>query len=191
MTIVKKTVYTISMLFLMLPVMMINGCGSNTGSKNEGCPTGTFLANSTDVIIGPANATFTGNSSLGSPFPGGSVLYAPVVFSVNDASGAPRNKVCLIVYTDGFWYTDPTYSTTINGTGPMNALAVVTNDSGSAVLYWSTEVLPPANPATIIPPSTTLTAGSDQKGQSWISAYSGELSKTYNVDWTVKGEPAQ
>ena len=179
------------MLFFMSSVMMINGCGSNKETKNEGCPSGSFLANDTDTITGPADASFTGASAFGNPWPGGSVLYAPVVFSVNDVSGAPRNKVCVIVYTDGFWYTGNTYSTTINGSGPMNSLAVVTNEYGNAVLYWSTEVLPAANPAMTIPPATALTAGADQVGESWITAYSGALSKKFNVSWTVKGEPTQ
>jgi hypothetical protein len=191
MKIVKKMVITVSMIFLVFSVMMINGCGSNEESKNQGCPSGSFLANSTDTITGPATATYTGASSVNNPFPGGTVLYTPIVFTVNDASGAPRNKVCVIVYTDGFWYTNSTYATTINGTGPLNSLAVVTNDFGNAVLYWSTEVLPAANPAATIPPATTPTAGSDQKGQSFIQAYSGVLSKEYTVDWTVQGEPIQ
>ncbi len=188
---VKRMVITVSMIFFVFSVMMTNGCGSDKESKNEGCPSGSFLANSTDTITGPANVTFTGASSVGNLFPGGSVLYTPLVFTVNDASGAPRNKVCVIVYTDGFWYTNSTYSTTINGTGPLNSIAVVTDDLGNAVLYWSTEVLPTANPSIIIPPATTPTAGSDQVGQSFVQAYSGGLSKEYTVDWTVKGEPTQ
>jgi hypothetical protein len=191
MKIVKTMVITVSMICLIFSVMMINGCGSNKESEDQGCPSGSFLANSTDTIIGPANVNFTGASSFGNPYPGGSVLFTPLVFTVNDESGAPRNKVCVIVYTDGFWYTDATYATTINGTGPLNSLAVVTNDFGNAILYWSTEVLPAANPAAIIPPGTTLTAGSDQVGQSFVQAYSGGFSKDYTVNWTVKGEPAQ
>jgi hypothetical protein len=191
MKIVKRMVIAGSMIFFMFSLMMINGFGSNKESKNQGCPSDSFLANSTDTITGPADATFTGASSRGNPFPGGTVLFTPVVFTVNDASGVPRNKVCVIVYTDGFWYTNSTYSTTINGTGPLNALAVVTDDFGNAVLYWSTEVLPAANPARIIPPATTPTAGSDQVGQSFVQAYSGGLSMEYTVDWTVKGEPIQ
>ena len=186
MKIVKKMVITVSMIFLVFSVMMINGCGSNKESKNQGCPSGSFLANDTDTITGPANVIETFAF-----FPGGSVLFTPLVFTVNDASGAPRNKVCVIVYTDGFWYTNSTYLTTINGTGPMNSIAVATDDFGNAILYWSTEVLPPANPPTIIPPATTLTAGADQKGQTFVQAYSGVLSKEYTVDWTVQGEPAQ
>ena len=189
MKIVKTMLITVSMIFFVFSVMMINGCGSKE-SQDQGCPSGSFLASSGDTITGPANATFTGGSSPGNLFPGGSVLYTPLVFTVNDASGSPKNKACVIFYTDGFWYTDATYSTTINGTGPLNALAVVTDDFGNAVLYWSTEVLPVANPATIIPPATTVTAGSDQKGQSFVQAYSGTLSKEYTVDWTVQGEPA-
>jgi len=190
MKIVKRMIITVSMIFFIFSVMMINGCGSNKASTDQGCPSGSFLANSTDSITGPANTTQTVSSPSGFPFMGGSVLFTPLVFTVNDASGAPRNKVCVILYTDGFWYTNPTYSTTINGTGPLNALAVETDDLGNAVLYWSTEALPPANPAVAHPPAITVTAGADQKGQSFVQAYSGVLSKEYTVDWTVQGEPA-
>jgi hypothetical protein len=162
MKIVKRMAITVSIIFFVFSVMMINGCSSNE-SQDQGCPSGSFLANSTDTITGPANATFTGASSAGNPFPGGSVLYTPLVFTVNDASGAPKNKACVIFYTDGFWYADATYSTTINGTGPLNALAVVTDDFGNAVLYWSTELLPAANPATIIPPATTVTSSTTSR----------------------------
>ena len=41
-------------------------------------------------------------------FPGRLVLYLLFVFTVSDASGSPRNKVCVLLYTDGFWYTNAT-----------------------------------------------------------------------------------
>ena len=148
------------------------------------------MANATDQIVGPGDFTFVQGSSFSSLFPGGTALFSPTTFIVKDSVGVPRNNVCLIVYTDGFWYTDPTYSTVITGTGPMNARAVVTNDAGAVILYWSTEILPAANPVTVVagtPP--TYTNGTDQTGQSWIQAYSGSLADTYNVNWTVLGQP--
>jgi hypothetical protein len=177
-----KIITRIMLMLLLSVVMLIDGCG-NKESKNEGCPTDSFLANAGDSISGPADATFTGNSYVGSPFPGGSFLYAPLQFTVTDSGGVPRNKVCLILYTDGFWYTNNTYTGIITGIGPMNAVVAVTNDFGNAILYWSTELLPPGIPA------AGGTAGADQTGESWIQAYSGTITKTYNVNWTVKGEP--
>ncbi len=173
--------------FLIAPIVLLQGCGSDVADK-QGCPSGSYLANATDTITGPSDDTFTGASSFGSPFPGGSVRYTPITFKVTD-SGGNRNNVCLIVYTDGFWFTDLTYGTTITGVGPMNTRAVVTNDTGVAVLYWITEILPAANLATA-GTGTTFTAGAAQTGQSWIQAYSGSLGWTFNVDWTVEGQPA-
>ncbi len=174
--------------FLIAAIVLLQGCGSDVEDK-QGCPSGSYLANATDTITGPDDATYIGPSSFGSPFPGGSVRYSPITFTVTDNVG-PRNNVCLIVYTDGFWFTDATYLTAITGVGPMNTRAVATNDTGVAVLYWRTEVLPAANLVTASTGTpTTYTAGADQTGQSWIQAYSGTLGKTYNVNWTVKGEP--
>jgi len=190
MKILTKTISALVLIGLLALTLLFNSCGRKE-AESQGCPADSFLANQTDTIAGPANATFEGGSSFGNPFPGGSVLYSPAVFTVTDSSGLARNKVCLKFYTDGFWYSDNTYSTTINGSGPFNSITVVTNDQGSAFMYWSTEILPSANLASVIPPSTTLTAGADIKGQSFITVYSGVLSNEYDVNWTVKGEPAQ
>lgn len=176
--------------FLIASIVLFQGCGSDVADK-QGCPSGSYLANATDTITGPGDATFTGASSYNGPFPGGSVPYTPITFIIT-ADNIPRNNVCLIVYTDGFWYTNSLYQngTAITGVGPMNTRAVVTNDTGVAILYWSTEILPAANLVTTVTgSSTTYTAGADQKGTSWIQAYSGALGWTYNVNWTVNGEP--
>jgi hypothetical protein len=164
-------------------VMLISGCG-NDESKNSGCPSDSFLANDTDIIIGPADAAVEIASVNGSPFPGGPYGFAPLQFTITDSRGFPRNNVCLILYTDGSWYTDNTYLTPVIGSGPANAVVAVTNDYGNAVLYWVTEFLPPAVPA------AGTTAGADLEGQSFIQANTGTLMWTFNVDWTVKGEPA-
>lgn len=185
MNYLKRIAYIVSLISIVSLVMVINGCGSNKESTREGCPNGSFLANFDDKISGPIDATV----SISYPSAAGSVLFSPAVFTVTDSKGVPRNKICLILYTDGIWYTDSTYMTPIVGTGPMNAVAVVTDDLGNAVQYWSTEVLPAANLAALA--SGTLTAGADQVGESWIQAYSGVLSETYNVKWTVAGQPAQ
>ncbi len=189
--------YTLPVLLLLvLPVLLAGGCGSDL-ADSQGCPSGSYPANATDTITGSPDSTFVGLSSVGAVFSGGSVLYTPVTFTVTDSRGVPRNNVCLSVYTGDtatgpgpFWYTDATYGTVITGTGPYNYRTVATNDAGVANLYWSTAVLPPGNPRTLTTPPSTYTAGTDQAGTSYIQVYSGAKSDTFNVNWTVKGEPA-
>ena len=41
------------LLFLATPVLLLSGCGSDVADK-QGCPSGSYLANATDIIIGPA-----------------------------------------------------------------------------------------------------------------------------------------
>ena len=127
----------------------------------------------------------------------GSVPFTPVSFTVTDSLGSPRNNVCLTLYTGDsaagpgpFWYTDVTYGTFFTGTGPYNYRTVATNDSGVAILYWSTAVLPAGLPRTLTTPPSTFTAGADQVGTSFIQVYSGTRSAVFNVNWTVQGEPA-
>jgi hypothetical protein len=82
----------------------------------------------------------------------------------------------------------------VNGTGSLNRIVAVTDASGKATLYWSSEILPPANPAVLVLPVTVppvYTAGTDQTGSSWVKAYSGTHETIFNLSWTVKGEPAQ
>ena len=142
-------------------------------------------------------ASFTVNSSFGFPSLGGTVLISPLTYMVKDNAGAPRNKICITLYTggstgNGFWYSDNTYHTVVNGSGALNRIVAVTDDSGRATLYWSSENLPPANPVVSSVTGTTITytAGKDQTGISWVQAYSGTLSTLFNLNWTVQGEPA-
>ena len=174
---ITKFASIVVLLLLASPVLLLPGCGSDVAEK-QGCPPDSYMLNSLDRILTPSDAKVT----IGSPFLGGTVTYAPVALTVVDIGQIPRNNICLIVYTDGFWYSDASYSTVITGTGPMNARAVVTNDTGVVNLYWSTEILPPSNPV------VGTTAGLDQTGQSWVQAYSGSQSADFLVDWTVKGD---
>jgi len=193
----KKIASILVLLFLVTLALLLSGCGSDV-VKSQGCPSGSFLANSTDVIAGPADAVFTGASSVGAPFGGGSIIFPTITFRVVDADGIPRNNVCLTLYTGDtaagpgpFWYTDLTFGTFLNGTGPFNYRTVATNDSGVAILYWSTAVLPAGLPRTLTTPPSTFTAGGDQTGTSFIQVYSGTQSAIFNINWTVQGEPAQ
>jgi hypothetical protein len=190
----KKIISALILIGLLALTLLFNGCGRQE-AKDEGCPSGTYVANSTDAIAGPLDEIITVNSGFDNPSPGGTVIISPLTYTVNDKDGNPRNKVCITLYTDGIWYSDNTYSpsSVVNGTGPLNRIVAVTDASGKATLYWSTEILPPANQKTLVLPITvppTYTAGSNITGESFINAYSGVLGDLFTWSWTVTGEPA-
>jgi hypothetical protein len=193
MKILRRTTSALVLIGLLASTLLVYGCGRKE-SATEGCPTGSFVANDTDTLTGPADGSFVASSSFGNPSLGGTFLVSPLTYIVKDITGFPRNKVCIALYTggstgNGFWYSDNTYSTIVHGSGALNRIVAVTDDSGRATLYWSTENLPPANPAV---PGTTagqFTAGKDQTGISFVKAYSGTLSTIFNESWTVQGEP--
>jgi hypothetical protein len=195
MKFMRRTTSVLVLIGLLASTLLFNGCGRKE-AESEGCPSGSYVANDTDTLTGPADGAFTGGSSFGNPFSGGTVLFSPLTYTVKDNAGVPRNKVCITLYTggstgNGFWYSDSTYSTVVTGSGELNRVVAVTDNSGRATLYWSTENLPPANSA--IPSTTTpitYTAGKDQAGISWVKAYSGTLETIFNLSWTVQGEPA-
>lgn len=185
------------LLLLTMPVILLSGCGSDV-AKSQGCPSGSYLANATDSINGPSEVTFIAQSIFNFPYLGGfTIPETPLTFTVTDSvTLEPRNNICLTVYTGDtaagpgpFWYTDGGYGTIFTGTGPYNYRTVVTNDTGVAILYWSSAVLPAAIPKT---PTAggTFTAGADQAGTSFIQVYSGTHSVLFNFKWTVQGEPA-
>jgi hypothetical protein len=163
-------------------LLLLNSCGRKDASS-EGCPANSYTANSDDILVVPADATLSvaGGSLVNGCSGGGSALYSPLTVVVTDANNNPKNNVCVTLYTDGFWYTDPNYNSFIIGEGPMNRVIATTNAAGRITLYWSTENLPAANP-----PSGT-TPGTDVSSDSWVQAYSGTLTKTYSVNWTVSG----
>jgi hypothetical protein len=158
------------------------------------------VANNTDTLTGPADSKDT-IASLPPPFlpfSGGTVIVSPLIYTVQDAAGTPRNKVCITLYTggttgNGIWWSDANYSTMVNGSGALNRIVAVTDDSGRATLYWSSENLPPAIPVTSTVTGTAppvFTAGKDQTGTSWVKADSGILQTIFNFSWTVSGQPA-
>jgi len=196
MKITRRTTSALVLIGLLASTLLINGCGRKE-AESEGCPSGTFEANDTDSLTGPADSSFTANSSFGNPSLGGTVIVSPLIYTVQDNTGVPRNKICITLYTggstgNGFWYSDNTYRTVVRGSGTLNRVVAVTDDSGRATLYWSSENLPPANPVVSSGTGTaiTLTAGTDQTGTSWVKAYSGILQTIFNLNWTVQGEPA-
>ena len=195
MKFMRRTTSALVLIGLLASTLLVNGCGRKE-AESEGCPAESYVANDTDTLTGPADETFTGNSSFGSPFFGGTVLISPLTYTVKDSAGFPRNKVCITLYTggstgNGFWYLNSDYSKVVNGSGSLNRIVAVTDDSGRATLYWSSENLPPANPVISSGTGTaiTYTKGADQTGTSWIKAYSGILESIFNLNWTVQGEP--
>jgi hypothetical protein len=191
MTTVKSRAVAMFIILLSTSLLLVIGCGRDE-AKTEGCPSGTYVANDTDTLTGPADGSWTINSPFNNAFAGGVLQIAPLTYTVLDDSGAPRNKVCITFYTTGMWYSDANYSTVVNGTGSMNRVVAVTDDNGRAILYWSTGTLPPANTvtidATVSPP--TYTAGTDVSGTDWVQAYSGTQSTVFTESWTVQGEQA-
>jgi len=181
-----KFVSILALLLLASPVLLLQGCGSDVADK-QGCPSGSYLANATDVLIIPADSTFTVLSSVGSPALAGTMQYVLHFVVYEKDSITPRNNVCVKMYTGGTigggtWYTDDSYSTVAVGSGPANGITIVTDNSGAAFLYWATP-FPAANAA------TGTTAGKDIAGSTWIMFNSGALSKTWTTGWTVQGEP--
>jgi hypothetical protein len=195
MKMLKKMTSALVLIGLFASTLLFNGCGRQE-AKDEGCPSGTYVANETDTIAGPVDETLTVASYFDSPALGGTERFTPLTYVVNDKDGNARNKVCITLYTDGIWYSDSTYSPTsvVNGTGSLNRIVAVTDASGRATLYWSSEILPPGIPKALVIPVAvppTYTAGADQSGISFVKAYSGTLETLFNLSWTVRGEPAQ
>ncbi len=155
----KRIFHSALILLLILSLTPLVGCGSDD-AKNDGCPSDSYEANSTDIIIAPDNVTQT--------VPGGSaVTLTPLLFSVTDKDGNPRNKICMIFYTDGTFYTDNSYSVPYTGANIVG----VTDGQGKILLYWKSQVL-----------STT----SGQSITSFVQVYSGVLTKLVTFTWTIQ-----
>lgn len=162
----KKISHLALILLLIMSLIPLVGCGSNE-AKNDGCPSDSYEANSTDIIVPPADTSQT----LPKNFGGGAPLVTPLLFSVTDKDGNPRNKICMIFYTDGTFYTDNSYSVPFTGAN----LIGVTDGQGKVVLFWKPPVLPPSS------------AAGDQTIDTFVQAYSGVLSKLFKFTWTVPG----
>jgi len=188
MKILKIIISAQVLIGLLASTLLFSGCGRKE-AESEGCPSGSFVANSTDILTGPSDDSFVTEPCASSKI----YIYPPLIFSVTDSDNKPRNNVCIVLYTDGVWFADNTYSfPTVAGSGNFNRIVVVTDDSGrSKSLYWGTQLLPDANPVKSSGTGTaiTYTAGDDQKGTSFVTAQSGVLQKTFKDDWTVTGCP--
>ncbi len=111
LNLIKKIASSALLLILILMLMLLAGCGDD--SKNDGCPSDSYEANSADTIIPPSDFT-TGI----------------LVYSVEDKSG-PKNKVCVFFDTNGTFFTDISHS------GSFGARVIgVTDGYGKITLYW-------------------------------------------------------
>jgi hypothetical protein len=169
----KKMAASALMLLMVLMLMPLAGCGSDD-AKNDGCPSDSYEANSTDIILGPADSSATVSN-----FPGGLATVSPLLYTITDKDGIPRNKVCMIFYTNGIFFTNNTYSVPFTGANVIG----VTDGLGKITLYWGA-LLPPSNPV------VGTTSGKDQTVDSWVQAYSGTLTSIFKYTWTVKGVQA-
>jgi hypothetical protein len=178
----SRIVPVLCLMLAAVMVSMIGGCGGSSGSDT---------AIATDSITGPASVTIVTAQCGG----GVLYLYPPLQFYVKDTLGLPKNNITLTFFTGSsggapgpFWYTDPTYAAILHGSGAFNSITAQTQSDGSATVYWSTSVLPVANPAIApIPPATSWTDGANKTGVDYATAQSGGLSYTYSVNWTVTG----
>ncbi len=182
MKIMRRTTSALVLMGLLASTVLFNGCGRKE-AESAGCPSGSFLANATDTIsstgiCGWDSFVFAGSSLA---LNGEGCVQDPV-FTVKDSAGNPRNNVCLVLTTNGIWWTNHSYTTKIIG----DQLIATTGDNGTVTTYWTTYALPLSSAAT-----GTTAAGTDNTYVSAaISAVSGAASLEVTADITVKGCPA-
>lgn len=182
MKIMRRTASALILIGLLASTLLFNGCGRKA-SESAGCPSGSFLANATDTITSTGVCGWDGLVFAGSSLAlfGEGCVQDPV-FTVKDIAGNPRNNVCLVFTTNGIWWTDHKYTTTING----DQIIATTDNNGTVTLHWTTYALPLSSAAT-----GTTTAGLDQTYVSAaISAASGAVFLEVSAVITVKGCPA-
>jgi hypothetical protein len=179
MKIKRRTALALVLIGLLASTQLFNGCGRKE-AVNEGCPSGSFLANATDTITSTGVCGWDGLVYAGSPLTlfGEGCVQDPV-FTVMDNAGNPRNNVCLVFTTNGIWWTDHSYTTTVNG----DQIVAATDNNGTVTLHWTTYPLPLSSAAT-----STSAAGEDHTYvPAAISAVSGAISLEVSANITVKG----
>jgi hypothetical protein len=171
------------LILTLLSVLIVGGCGSSGGDQTT--------AIATDKIVMPTNESLTIDTGIGAGcFAGGnSVLFTPLIVTVTDLNGNPKNNIEVTLYTDGFWSTTNAYLEDLTGSGPLREIKFQTDDHGRVVqsngnpLYWSSEVMPPAND----PVGAPLVDGADISSFSFVNAQSGIATGNFKFTWTVKG----
>jgi hypothetical protein len=187
MKIMKRTTSALVLIGLLASTLLFNGCGRKE-AVSEGCPAGSFVANSTDKISDFTLAKvdrFVYATDFVAAF---GVPYIPEpTFVVTDETGAPRNKVCLVLTTNGFWWADNSYTSMLFGTGINNQIIATTDDNGTVTVHWTTYPLPLSSAAT-----STAADGSPQNyPAALIGVSSGAVSRLISADITVKGCPKE
>ena len=187
MKIMRRTTSVMVLVGLIASTLLFTGCGRKE-AVTEGCPSGSFVANSTDIISDFTLASvdqFVYSTDRAATF---GVMYIPEpAFVVTDANGAPRNNICLLITTNGFWWTDNSYTSILNGSGANNSIVATTDDNGKVTLHWSTYALPLSSAAT----STTTDGTTQSYNPATIGASSGAVSRTVSAAITVKGCPKE
>lgn len=180
MKIAKRINYILGVIVLISSVLLLNGCGSTKESKSEGCPSGSNLANSDDIITSTGICGWEGYVYAGSWLSiNGEGCTQDPVFTVTDSSGTPRNNVCIVFTTNSTWWADHSYTTKLN----TDQIVRTTNNNGTVTLYWTTYPLPLSSAAT-----STSAAGQDNTYvQAAISAVSGAVSHEDVAAINVKG----
>lgn len=170
MKLITRMLSVFVLILLASPVVLLKGCGDL--DNEESCPgivtlysSCENLANSTDTISGPASDSVT----VSAAYAGSSVYYVPLVYTVKDSTGAPRNHVCVDFWTDGFFFADKGYTTPI--IQPFVTLR--TNDRGVICVYWATENV----------------GAPGESGASFVNAISGSREHEFTVGWTVEDIP--
>lgn len=179
MKIMGKNISIVALILLVSTVLLIKGCGSNNEAKNEGCPKGSNLANSTDTITHTGVCGWSSYVYAGSSIAiyGERCVQDPM-FTVWDSNGVPRNNVCIVFTTNGVWWTDHSYTTPLTG----DQIIGTTNPNGTVTLPWTTYPLPLSSAA------TGTTAGVDYTYvPAAISAVSGAVVDMVSADIAVKG----
>ena len=187
MKIMRRTTSALVLIGLLASTVLFNGCGRKE-AESAGCPSGSYLANSTDSIsdftLSEVNQ-FVYSSDLVAIF---GVRYIPEpTFIVTDENGAPKNNVCLVITTNGIWWTDNRYTSILNGSGANNTILATTDNNGTVTLHWSTYPLPLSSAAT----STTTDGTTQTYNPALIGVSSGAISRLVSADITVKGCPKE
>jgi hypothetical protein len=182
MKIMRKTISALVLIGMLASTLLFTGCGRKE-AVSDGCPSGSFLANATDTISSTGVCGWNSQVFAGSSLAlNGEECVQDPVFTVKDSAGNPKNNVCLVLTTNGIWWTNHNYTTRING----DQIIATTGDNGTVTTYWTTYPLPLSSAAT-----GTTTAGTDNTYVSAaISAASGAVSLEVTADIIVKGCPA-
>jgi len=183
MKITRRTTLALVLIGLLASTLLFNGCGRKE-AENEGCPSGSFLANATDIITSTGICGWDGFVYAGSSLAlfGEGCVQDPV-FTVTDSAGNPRNNVCLVLTTNGIWWTNHSYTTRING----DQIRATTGDNGTVTTYWTTYPVPVSSAAT----STTENGQDYTYVQPAISVVSGVVSHQVTADISVTGCPKE